>query len=298
MSRIMQTRAFRWSGVVLLALACSAARLFLASSARPTPPDAVFATVTLSGGGTSSPLNVWKNNATGRITFQYPESTDTWVLENNSKTIREVVDGAVSVTDTYETSSGAWDSIETTFGVGQSEVNDALTNGQPASEPTESAILVVDPPNANTRPYVTNSHYSSHLTNLQSAVGFAIPTATSVDGYTLMDSALTREKAASSSDSSGPIASLWYYTPGSVDSAISVSVGKPNDTDTNWGANYRALYNSSGPTLVGQTYSAAKIDENQVIYVPSGVYQTFTAVTTSWVPSDAEWDTILSALTG
>src|SRR5207237_10406792 len=118
-------------------------------------------------------------------------------------------------------------------------------------------------------PYSVNTHYSSHLQNLQTALGCAIPFVTSLDGYSLIDSARSRAYGPDTSHS-GATASLWYSTPGtptsSLESELSVNVATPGPSASGWGNVYRALLGSTTPTLVGPGYAAAKIGDNQAVF--------------------------------
>lgn len=249
--------------------------------------------------GSAMTLNMWQNPLGTRTTLQWAQDGDGESTLITGTTVTTTVDGNVQSIDYYPSSTDVWNEIGKEFGVTQSTVTADTATGQLVTEPASSSastdsLDTVEPDGTTSysQPYSVNYHYDTSLTSLQTAVGFSVPQATSVDGYSLLGTAKSQDYGPST-DASGWFASMEYGSASDpIDSQLTVDIATPTGTASGWGDIYKSML-AATPTLTGPGYAATIVGGNQAVF-QKGL--TYVAVTARWDPSTTEWQTILSKL--
>lgn len=249
--------------------------------------------------GTSSTLNIWQNQSNGRDTLQWAGDTESSVVQGTTVTV--VIDGDVESVDSYQNSADAWNRISHEYGVSQSDFDTAIasTGVSVTTEPADSTAttnsLTTKNANGNNQyasAFQKNLHFGAAVANLQTAIGFAVPQVTSLDGYSLIDSSSSHLYGPDTNDS-WPFAELHYGASSDpYNSALTVDVAVPEGVATAFGDIYKSMV-SSTPNLTGPGYAATLVDDNQAVFQKGSTY---IAVTATWAPTTTEWQSILSTL--
>jgi hypothetical protein len=316
----MSRRRQRSVGLVVLLAAGLALTLFVSS--RPAKAGTTTYAQLQTSNGT---VDIWQDNSTGVLTFQYDGAPDSLRFDPSSFTVTGIDGTSVVSVDTYPSSSVAWSNVDSQFGVSQSQVTSAIASGTSSTAPA-AALANASTQNVTSSPYQTAVHYATNLTNLATGTGLGIPSLTYLDGYALVDTAKNEAYGPDLADSesvgsykgsgdTGKVANLWYGSDGTGGDLISVSIAAYSSTNpTADGSIYQSLYNSSSyphyyappgstfcPTTPASTSTAecgvtiqyAQTDDFDVIFQYGSEW---VGVTTTTAPSSSEWDTIIQGI--
>jgi hypothetical protein len=95
------------------------------------------------------------------------------------------------------------------------------------------------PTKARNNPSATSGNYGSNFKALSSAVGFAVPEATSLHGYPLLGS--WRQTHGPGNEPSGPVASIQFGSKRYESSVVSIDIAR-RSTPGSWGTIYAEMY--------------------------------------------------------